>query len=273
MTWGGYKMSAFVEREQDLAKPTTEEARIERHNGQIARAEGNVALNDATPNTPFIASNAMAAAQDRAIEQKKSNERNSFLRQITKIRNLIRELDEQRSAMLEKAAEHRARAQEYFEQADELDDALEDMTDGDVTAEDRANAIAKLKEIGVEADGISDAALIILLEQNRDRINGLGRTEDDAAVRAEEEAERLRREAEAARQLEDSMASTFENWAETPREARLDRYRAADDMNDRYDTARRDADVLDDGQQNSITTDVSIAPTTGLLLDGGFGLG
>lgn len=253
--------------------PTAEQARNERHGAQIERLEGNIALNDAAPDSPFIATNVMQAAHDRVVEQKKNDERTSFSRQITKLRALIRELDTQREALLQRAAEHGEKAQEYFEIADGLDDSLNDMTDGDVTAADRAMAIARLKAIGIEADGISDAALIILLQQNRDRMNGLGRDEIDAEAQAREEAERIGREIETARQLEDSMTLDFENWEETPREARLDRYRAVDDLRDRFHEAQRDVDVLDDGQQNSIASDASIAPTTDSLLEGGFNFG
>ena len=256
-----------------MNRPTTEQTRSEGHAKRIERLEGNIALNDAAPDSPFIATNVMQAAHDRVVEQKKNEERTSFSRQITKLRALIRELDAQREALLQRAAEHAENAQEYFEIADGLDDSLNDMTDGDVTAEDRAKAIARLKAIGIEADGISDAAIIILLQQNRDRINGLGRNEIDAEAQAREEAERIGREIEAAQQLEDAMVVDFDQWEETPIEGKLDRYRAVDDLRDRYHEAQRDVDVLDDGQQNSIASDASIAPTTDSLLEGGFNFG
>ncbi|MBM1222933.1 hypothetical protein JQU17_22135 [Ponticoccus sp. SC2-23] len=163
-------MSAFVEQEQDLAKPTTEEARIDRHNGQIARAEGNVALNDATPDTPFIASNAMAAAIYEQDEQKKRKERDSFILGAAKLRKLIAKLEQQRDQLLDEIEALREEAQSAFDLADDMEDILEDITEE--IAENRAmsdatreKALDALRRAGIDTEDLTDAQIIALITE------------------------------------------------------------------------------------------------------------
>lgn len=167
------------EREQSLPElvveniaegPTTEQARIERHNGQIARAEGNVALNDATPDTPFIASNAMAAAIYEQDEQRKRKERDSFILGAAKLRKLIAKLEQQRDQLLDEIEALRERAQSAFDLADDMEDILEDITEE--IAENRAmsdatreKALDALRRAGIDTEDLTDAQIIALITE------------------------------------------------------------------------------------------------------------
>lgn len=89
----------------ESAGPTQQERIDARQAGQVARAEGNIALNDATPNSPLIGSNLMRQAAIREEDRKKKDQQLSVLKEARKILERIAQIDQQIDELQEERSE------------------------------------------------------------------------------------------------------------------------------------------------------------------------